>query len=50
MGRDGSGGVLITAVSAIVPEKSCGNKKCDGEEEEQEAPLSPRDRAMRRVN
>ena len=33
-GRSGSGSVLITSLSAIVPEKSCGNKKCDGEEEE----------------
>ena len=36
MGRNGSGGVLIMPVSAIVPEKSCGNKKCDEEEEEEE--------------
>ena len=36
MGRDGSGGVLIMSVSAIVPEKSRGNKKCDKEEEEEE--------------
>jgi len=35
-GRNGSGGVLITPLSAIVPEKSRGNKKCDGEEEEEE--------------
>jgi len=27
---------LIMFVSAIVPEKSCGNKKCDIEEEEEE--------------
>ena len=33
-GRNGSSGVLITSLSAIVPEKSHGNKKCDGEEEE----------------
>jgi len=33
-GRNGSSGVLITSLSAIVPEKSRGNKKCDGEEEE----------------
>ena len=33
-GRTGSSGVLITSLSAIVPEKSRGNKKCDGEEEE----------------
>ena len=32
-GRSGSSGVLITSLSAIVPEKSRGNKKCDGEEE-----------------
>jgi len=31
VGRNGSGGVLIMSVSAIVPEKSCGNKKCDEE-------------------
>ena len=36
MGRDGFGGVLIMFVSAIVPEKSRGNKKCDKEEEEEE--------------
>ena len=36
MGRNGSGGVLIMFVSAIVPEKSRGNKKCDEEEEEEE--------------
>ena len=36
MGRNGSGGVLIMFVSAIVPEKSRGNKKCDKEEEEKE--------------
>ena len=33
MGRNGSGGVLIMFVSATVPEKSHGNKKCDREEE-----------------
>jgi len=33
VGRDGSGGVLIMSVPAIVPEKSRGNKKCDQEEE-----------------
>jgi len=27
--RNGSGSVLIMSVSAIFPEKSCGNKKCD---------------------
>jgi len=36
VGRDGSGGVLIMFVSAIVRDKSCGNKKCDKEEEEAE--------------
>ena len=36
MGRNGSGGVLIMFVSAIVPEKSRGNKKCDEEEEAEE--------------
>ena len=36
MGRNGSGGVLITSVSAIVPEKSHGNKKCDKEDEAEE--------------
>jgi len=36
VGRNGSGGVLIMSVSAIVPEKSRGNKKCDEEEEEEE--------------
>ena len=35
-GRSGSGSVLITSLSAIVPEKSCGNKKCDKEEKEEE--------------
>ena len=33
--RSGSSGVLIMSVSAIVPEKSRGNKKCDQEEEEE---------------
>jgi len=33
--RNGSGGVLIMFVSAMVPEKSRGNKKCDREEEEE---------------
>jgi len=33
-GRNGSSGVLITSLSAIVHEKSRGNKKCDEEEEE----------------
>ena len=36
MGRNSSDGVLIMFVSAIVPEKSRGNKKCDKEEEEEE--------------
>ena len=36
MGRNGFGGVLIMFVSAIVPEKSRGNKKCDEEKEEEE--------------
>jgi len=31
--RNGSSGVLIMSVSAVVPEKSRGNKKCDEEEE-----------------
>jgi len=35
VGRNGSGGVLIMLVSAIFPEKSRGNKKCDKEEEEE---------------
>ena len=35
-GRNGSRGVLITSLSAIVPEKSRGNKKCEKEEEEEE--------------
>jgi len=35
-GRNGPGGVLITSLSAIVPEKSLGNKKCDEEEEKEE--------------
>ena len=35
MGRDGSGGVLIMFVPVIVNEKLRGNKKCDGEEEEE---------------
>ena len=35
-GRNGSSGVLITSLSAIVPEKSRGDKKCDGEEEKEE--------------
>jgi len=34
--RSGSSCVLIMSVSAIVPEKSRGNKKCDEEEEEEE--------------
>jgi len=35
VGQNGSGGVLIMFVSAIVLEKSRGNKKCDKEEEEE---------------
>ena len=37
-GRSGSSGVLsrLMSVSAVVPEKSPGNKKCDEEEEEEE--------------
>ena len=35
-GRNCSSGVLIMSLSAIVPEKSPGNKKCDEEEEEEE--------------
>jgi len=34
VGQNDSGGVLIMFVSAIVLEKSRGNKKCDKEEEE----------------
>ena len=34
-GHDGSSGVLIMSLSAIVPEKSRGNNKCDKEEEEE---------------
>jgi len=34
-GRNVSSGVLIMSVSSIVPEISRGNKKCDGEEEEE---------------
>jgi len=36
VGRNGFGGVLIMFVSAIVSEKSRGNKKCDEEKEEEE--------------
>ena len=35
MGRNGSGGVSVMLMSEVVPEKSRGNKKCDGEEEEE---------------
>ena len=35
-GHNSSSGVLIMSLSVIVPEKSCGNKKCDKEEEEEE--------------
>jgi len=34
-GHNSSSGVLIMSLSVIVPEKSCGNKKCDKEEEEE---------------
>ena len=34
VGRNVSSGVLIMSLSAIVLEKSRGNKKCDKEEEE----------------
>ena len=34
MGRNGSIGVLTMSVSAVIPKKLCGNKKCDEEEEE----------------
>jgi len=34
--RNGSSGVLIMFLSVILPEKSCGNKKCDKDEEEEE--------------
>jgi len=33
--RSSSSGVLIMSLSVIVPEKSCGNKKCDKEEEKE---------------
>jgi len=36
VGRNGSSGVLIMSVYAVVPEKSRGNKKCDEEEEKKE--------------
>jgi len=36
VGRNGSRGVLIISLSAIVCEKSRGNKKCDEEEGEEE--------------
>ena len=36
MSQNGSVAVLIMSVSAIVPEKSRGNKKCDEEEEKEE--------------
>ena len=35
-GRNGSSGVLIMSVSSIVPEKWCGNKKCDEKKMEEE--------------
>jgi len=34
VGRNGSIGVLTMSVSAVIPKKLCGNKKCDEEEEE----------------
>jgi len=34
--QNGSVAVLIMSVSAIVPEKSRGHKKCDKEEEKEE--------------
>ena len=34
-GHNGSSGVLIMSLSAIVPEKSLGNKKRDKEEKEE---------------
>jgi len=34
--RSGSSGVLTMSVPGAVPEKSCGGKKCDKEEEEQQ--------------
>jgi len=36
VGRNGSTGALIMSVSATVPEKSRGNKKCDNKEEDEE--------------
>ena len=38
-GRSGSRGVLIMSVSSIVCEKSCGNKRCDEEKEEEDEEL-----------
>jgi len=35
-GHNGSSGVSIMSLSVIVPEKSCGNKKCDKEEEKKQ--------------
>jgi len=35
VGRNGSSGVFIMSVSAVVYDKSRGNKKCDEEEEEE---------------
>jgi len=35
-GHNGSSGVLTMSLSAIVPEKSLGNKKRDKEEEKEE--------------
>jgi len=46
VGRKGSDGVLIMSVSAVVPEKSRGNKKCDEEELEEEERHSVRVRGV----
>jgi len=35
VGRNGSSGVLIMSLSAIIPEKSRGNKNCEEEAEGQ---------------
>jgi len=39
MDRNSSSGVLTMSLSAIVPEKSRGNKKCDEEEKEHGAEI-----------
>ena len=36
VGHNGSSSVLSMSVPAVVHEKSCGNKKCDEEEEERQ--------------